>query len=90
MTTVAITLNDEHEQFIRAAVNAGAFTSESEVVATALEILQARNAARRVELKREIQKGIDELDRGETAEFNLQSFLGEMNAIRALNAAQKA
>ena len=80
MTTVAITLNDDHEQFIRAAVTGGAFTTQSEVVATALDILRTRDEMRRDELKREIQKGIDELDRGETADFNLQGFLGEMNA----------
>ena len=90
MTTVAITLNDEHEQFIRAAVNAGGFASESQVVATALDILRTQEAARRMELRREIGKGIDELERGETAEFHLQSFLVEMNASAALKSAQKA
>ena len=81
MTTVPISLNDEHEQFIRDAVDAGAFTSKSEVVATALDLLKIRDElrrARRAQLQQEIQKGIGELDRGETAEFELTAFLASM------------
>ena len=85
MTTVAITLNEDHEKFIRDAVDGGSFTTKSEVVATALDILKTREElrkARRAELKREIEKGIAELDAGKTAEFDLESFLADMNAKR--------
>ena len=86
MTTVAITLNDEHEQFIREAVDAGSFTSKSEVVATALEILKAREdsrRAKRLELKREIEKGIADFENGRTVEFNLDAFLADVKSKRA-------
>lgn len=86
MTTVAITLNEDHEKFIRDAVDGGSFTTKSEVVATALDILKTREElrkARRAELKREIEKGIVELDAGKTAEFDLAGFLADMKAKRA-------
>lgn len=86
MNTVAITLNDEHEQFIREAVESGSFTTKSELVATALDLLKMREdlrRARRGQLKAEIQKGIAELDRGETAEFELPAFLAEMRVKHA-------
>lgn len=73
MTTRSITLRDEHESLIQQAVKSGRFLSESEVVAEALNEFQAREELRRIRrehLKKEIQKGIDELDRGETVEFN--------------------
>jgi antitoxin ParD1/3/4 len=83
MTTVAITLRDADERFIEEAVKSGAYVTKSEVVAKALELLKAREEirkARRAELKKEIQKGLDELDRGETVEFDLPSFLAAMHA----------
>lgn len=86
MTTVAITLNDEHERFIRDALDTGSFTTRSELVATALDLLKMREDLRRVrrsQLKQEIQKGIDQLDRGETADFDLPRFLAEMRAKHA-------
>lgn len=81
MTTVAITLNDSHEKFIRDAVEAGSFTTKSEVVATALDILKTREElrlAKRTELKREIEQGIAELDGGKVADFDLPQFLAAM------------
>jgi antitoxin ParD1/3/4 len=83
MTTVAITLNDEHEQFIREAVDTGTFATKSEVVAIALEMLKVREElrrARRAELKREIDKGIADLDSGNVVPFDLEQFLADMRA----------
>lgn len=90
MTTVAITLRDEDQRFIEEAVKSGAFITKSEVVASALELLKTREEirkARRAELKKEIQKGIDQLERGETVEFNTKSFLAEMHAKHAAHPA---
>lgn len=86
MTTVAITLKDDHEQFIRDVVDAGSFTTKSEVVATALDILKSREESRRAkraELKREIEKGIADFENGRTVSFRLDSFLAEMKSKRA-------
>lgn len=81
MTTVPITLKDEDQRFIEEAIKSGSYVTKSEVVATALELLKTHEEirkTRRAELKREIQKGIDQLERGETVEFDLHSFLAEM------------
>lgn len=92
MTTVAFTINEDHEKFIHDVVEDGSFMTKSEVVATALEILRTRESlrrAKRAELKREIEKGIADYDNGRTADFNLESFLADMHAKRTtkLNAA---
>jgi antitoxin ParD1/3/4 len=83
MTTRSITLRNEHEELIREAVKSGRFLSESEVVAAALSEFQVHEEIRRAkfaELKAKIQVGIEQLDRGETVEFNLQEFLAARNA----------
>ena len=56
------------ESLIRDKVATGPYASETEVVAEALRLLEQRdrdNAARLEELRREVQRGIDQLDRGE-------------------------
>jgi antitoxin ParD1/3/4 len=75
MTTLSITLRDEDERFIQNAVQSGSYLTHSEVVAAALDLLKAREEFRRIrreQLKAEIRKGIDQLDRGETAEFTAE------------------
>lgn len=86
MTTRPITLRDEHENLIQEALKSGRFLSESEVVAEALSEFQVHEEIRRVkfaELKGKIRVGIDQLDRGETVEFNLEEFLAARNAEQA-------
>lgn len=73
MTTITITLRDEDQSFIADAVKSGFYITKSEVVATALGLLKSREdlrQIRRAHLKREIQIGIDQLNRGEFAEFS--------------------
>ena len=86
MTTRSITLRDEHESLIQQALKSGRFLSESEVVAEALSEFQVHEEIRRAkfaELKAKIQVGIDQLDRGETVEFNLAEFLAARHAEHA-------
>lgn len=86
MTTRSIILRDEHESVIQQALKSGRFLSESEVVAEALSEFQVHEEIRRAkfaELKAKIQVGIDQLDRGETVEFNLEQFLAARHAERA-------
>lgn len=83
MTTRSIILRDEHEQVIRDALESGRYLSDGEVIAGALNEFRIREEIRRgklAELKAKIQVGLDELDRGETAEFDLQEFLAARNA----------
>ena len=53
----------------------GAYGTRNDVVATALEVLKTQELLRkahRVELKEEIQTGIDQWRRGETADFTAE------------------
>ena len=75
MTPLSITLRDEDEHFIPTAVQSGSSRTQSEVVATALGMLETHEEpcrVRREQLKARIQLGIDQLDRGETVEFNAE------------------
>ena len=68
-----ISISGEMEQFIRAKVRSGQFASDDEVVAGALELLKEteRLSDQDIEtLRAEIQKGVDELNRGEGAVWN--------------------
>ena len=72
MTTLSITLRDEDQTFIEQAVNSGSYLTQSEVVATALDLLKSHEELyqiRRAHLKMEVLRGVEQLDRGETAEF---------------------
>ena len=62
----------EFQPFVQAAINRGDFRDESEVVGEALRVLQAREQ-RLKELRREVQLGIDQLDRGEYSEYDERS-----------------
>jgi len=66
-----IHLLPEHEAFIREKVDSGEYESASDVVTDALfcfQHIEQFRALRREELRREIQIGIDEADRGELVE----------------------
>jgi antitoxin ParD1/3/4 len=72
MTKLSITLRDEHQHLIQQALKSGRFVSESEVVAEALNEFQAREELRRIRrehLKKEVLRGVEELDKKETVEF---------------------
>jgi antitoxin ParD1/3/4 len=61
---MTITLSPELESFIKTQLDSGAYSSASEVVSKALKLLEERE--RKVQLLRaDIQKGLDQLDRGE-------------------------
>lgn len=78
MTTVAITLRDEDESFIQNAVKSGSYLTQSEVVARALNLLRTHEELRilrREHLKREVLKGIEQLDKGDTVEFTAEDIM---------------
>ena len=75
MTTVTITLRDEDQHFIESAMKSGRYVTESEAVADALAELRAReelHQARLARIRTMVMAGIDELDRGEGAEWNVE------------------
>ena len=60
-----VEIPQELQQFVQAAVRSGSFQSESEVVAEGLRLLQ-----RREQLRRDVNEGIAQLDRGEYTEYD--------------------
>jgi len=64
-----ITLTPEFERLIQDKVASGLYTSEDEVIREALRLLKDRDELRLLaveDLRREVQKGLDQLDRGES------------------------
>jgi antitoxin ParD1/3/4 len=64
-----VTLPPELERLIHDKVASGLYTSEDEVIRKALWLLKDRDELRSLaveDLRREVQKGLDQLDRGES------------------------
>lgn len=63
-----VSLSPELEQLIEEKVKSGMYNSASEVIRAGLRLLQEQDELRQIrlrELKREVQLGLDEIDRGE-------------------------
>jgi len=63
-----VSLTKELEQLVTEKVKSGLYHTASEVIRDALRLLEERDrlyALRLEELRREVRKGIDQLDRGE-------------------------
>ena len=90
MTTVTITLRDEDQRFIESAMKSGRYVTESEAVSDAIAELRARedlHNARFAELRGKIMVGIEELDRGEGAEWNIEEIKAKGRALLVSRAA---
>ena len=86
MTTVTITLRDEDQRFIESAMKSGRYVTESEAVSDAIAELRAReelHKARFAELRAKVMVGIEELDRGEGAEWNIAEIKAKGRALLA-------
>lgn len=81
-----ITLKPEQEQFIRAKVNSGKYTTIDEVITEALQLLDERDKQYQQWLEETRQKasvGLDQLDRGEGIE--VQTVINNLkNRIKAV------
>ncbi|MBF0369752.1 MAG: type II toxin-antitoxin system ParD family antitoxin [Magnetococcales bacterium] len=65
-----VTLTPSQESFIKQRIHEGAFTSPSEIISEGLHLLMEREQEKAKELawlRREIQIGLDQIERGETA-----------------------
>ena len=90
MSTVTITLRDEDQRFIESSVKSGCYVTESEAVSDAIAELRAReqlHQARFADIRAKVMVGIEELDRGEGADWNSEDIQA---AGRALLASRKA
>ena len=83
MTQVAIALPEDLQKFVDHTVKSGAFTGPNEVVASALYALRDQMDLERLKLlrlRRDVQIGIDEIERGDVVEnFNVESLLAELS-----------
>lgn len=80
-----VSLTPELEQLIHRKVDTGLYLSASEVVREALRLLDERDklqAMKFEELRKEIQVGIDQADRGEVAPLDVQGTLAKVRARR--------
>jgi antitoxin ParD1/3/4 len=81
---MTIQLPEHRQQFVHDLVQSGRYTSEDEVIAEALQLLEERDEqARLVELRREIAVGIDQADRGELAPFDPHASLARIRSRQA-------
>lgn len=75
-----VSLYPDHEAFIRAKVESGEYDDASDVIAAALDWLQHLERMREAsleELRREIEIGIAQLDRGEGREIDFEAIKKE-------------
>lgn len=75
-----VSLTPELEGLIREKVESGMYQTASEVVREGLRLLRDRDEDRQQrleDLRREIQIGVDEADRGELAPLNLAAIKAE-------------
>ena len=75
-----VTLTPELEHLIQDKVASGLYTSESEVIREALRLLKDRDELKFLaveDLRREIRKGLDQLDRGESVPLDAERIKSE-------------
>jgi antitoxin ParD1/3/4 len=75
-----ITLTPELEHLVQDKVASGLYASESEVVREALRLLKNRDELKLLaveDLRREIQRGLDQLDRGESVPLDAERIKSE-------------
>jgi antitoxin ParD1/3/4 len=83
-----VSLTPELELMIHKKVETGMYLSASEVVREALRLLEERDklqALRFEEIRKEIQLGIDQADRGEVAPLDLPGTLAKVRSRRSTN-----
>ena len=71
-----VALSPELEELIDSKVGNGRYDSASEVVSDAVRLLDEWDRiqeARQMELKRDIRRGLDQLDRGESAPLDIEA-----------------
>ncbi len=86
-----VSLTPELEHMIHKKVESGLYLSASEVVREALRLLDERDklqAMKFEEIRKEIQIGIDQADRGEAAPLDVQGTLTKVRSRRSNSGAR--
>ena len=71
-----VSLTPELESLVQEKVKSGLYNSASEVIREALRLLQEQDQLRQIRmqnLRKEIQIGIDQLDRGEGVPYDMEA-----------------
>jgi len=78
---MTVEIPPEHEQFVKAVIARGEFQTEGQVIGAGLRLLAERD--RQIEyLRREVQVGLDELDRGDYVEYDEASLEESFEQIK--------
>lgn len=75
-----VSLTEELEQFVQSQVESGMYYSASEVIRDGLRLLKEKDLLRQIkieELRKEIQKGINSLEAGESVPFDAEKIKAE-------------
>jgi antitoxin ParD1/3/4 len=78
-----VSLTPQLEAFVQQKVASGLYTSASEVIREALRILEEQDRVKATKLemlRKELQKGIDELDQGEGIPLDMEAIKKEAKA----------
>ena len=81
-----VSLTPHPEELVRDKVKSGLYNSASEVVREALRLMEDRDRIRELrleELRKEIQIGIDQLERGESTEYTTETLNELFDDIKA-------
>lgn len=84
MRTATITLRDEDQRFVEESINSGRYSTASEVVSHAIAVLRARDELREARLQKlhsKIMEGIEQLERQEGAEWDLEEVKAKARAL---------
>ena len=77
MAIMSVNLTPEQEKLVRGKVESGRYHSISEVFRDALRLMEEQDLFRQAKLaalREEVQKGLDELDRGESTPWDVEEF----------------
>ena len=80
-----VSLTPRLESYVKQKVAAGMYNSVSEVMREALRLLEERDALKNMKLaalRRDLQDGIDELDRGEGTPLDMSEIKAKARAIK--------
>jgi antitoxin ParD1/3/4 len=78
-----VSLTPQLESYVKQKVASGMYNSVSEVMREALRLLEEHDALKEMKmaaLRRDIQEGIDELDRGEGTPLNMEDIKAKARA----------
>jgi Arc/MetJ-type ribon-helix-helix transcriptional regulator len=71
---MSMQLSPENEQYVQSAVSMGLYHDRGEALDTAVELLKRREA-----LIRDVNRGIEQLERGEGIPFDIEAIKAELD-----------